>query len=273
MRSNPLVSIILPCYNGERFIQDSIDSVLAQDYEHWELLLINDGSTDNSRDIIKKNKDERIKYFEQSNRGVSAARNLGLSKMLGEYFCFLDADDQLTINSLSARLTVFEKKPSVGFVDGTVHLTDELGHIISHRHYQPNFRGKPLMQLQQLKGNCFFGPTWMIKRNAKLNYTFDEKMTHCEDLYFYISIASDYLYDYTDDAILNYRKYNNSAMSNLMGLENGYIALIKKLRIKYSNINPFYTKLKVTKIMFLSHLFDGKSILNAIGSVYRIMIS
>jgi teichuronic acid biosynthesis glycosyltransferase TuaG len=90
-----LVSIIMPVFNAGQFIEQAVQSVLDQTYGNWELLIVNDGSTDDSLHVVQKFNDERIFIFHQANRGVSAARNAGLANMRGEFFCFLDADDIL----------------------------------------------------------------------------------------------------------------------------------------------------------------------------------
>lgn len=92
----PLVSVIMPCYNGERFIAEAIESVLGQTYQNWELIIINDGSTDNSEKIIKEllNKDNRIRYIKNNkNKGIPATRNVGIKASKGEYIALLDQDD------------------------------------------------------------------------------------------------------------------------------------------------------------------------------------
>lgn len=93
--TNALVSIITPLYNGERFVAQTIESVLAQTYTEWEMIIINDGSKDNGENVVKKyaDKDARIKLYSQPNGGSSSARNNGLRRAQGEYICFLDADD------------------------------------------------------------------------------------------------------------------------------------------------------------------------------------
>ena len=95
MKNNDLISVIIPVYNAERFVAQTLDSVLEQTYENWEAILVNDGSTDNSLDILQKyaQKDARFKIIDKKNGGVSAARNDGLKKAAGEYITFLDADD------------------------------------------------------------------------------------------------------------------------------------------------------------------------------------
>ncbi|WP_422361701.1 glycosyltransferase family 2 protein [Reichenbachiella sp.] len=265
-----LVSIILPVFNGAQFLNNSIQSVMKQDHTNWELLVINDGSTDDSKQIIGQYQDSRIKYFEQVNKGVSSARNVGLAKMTGDYFCFLDADDLLSPNSLSARLAVFEKNPIISFVDGKVFFIDSYGTRISGK-YLPNYTGDPFSKLLALSSDCFFGSTWMIKKRDDVSYRFDENMTHSEDLNFYLSFAKEGYYDFTKEWILSVRMGNESAMSNLIGLENGYIQLIKNIRNNFPDHYRLSLKLRVLKIMFLSHLFDGKDPINALGSIYRIL--
>ena len=82
------VTIIMPAYNSGKYIADTIKSVLSQQYAYWELLIIDDGSTDNTREVVQTFKDGRIKMFAQPNAGVSAARNNGLEQMSGSFFCF-----------------------------------------------------------------------------------------------------------------------------------------------------------------------------------------
>jgi glycosyltransferase involved in cell wall biosynthesis len=98
----PFISIIIPIYNAEKYLNSCIESVLSQQVKDFELLLINDGSKDNSLDICNEyaSKDSRIKVFDKPNGGVSSARNLGLDNATGEYIMFIDADDRLTPNAL-----------------------------------------------------------------------------------------------------------------------------------------------------------------------------
>jgi glycosyltransferase involved in cell wall biosynthesis len=113
----PLVSIILPVYNNEKYVRYSIDSVLSQNHANWELLVVNDGSTDTSKEIIESYSDKRIIKIHQQNKGVSGARNSAMKRMSGDYFCFLDADDTLSPNSLSSRLGIFLLDSGLDFVD------------------------------------------------------------------------------------------------------------------------------------------------------------
>lgn len=107
-----LVSVITPVYNGERFVGQTIESVLAQTYPHWEMLIVNDGSTDNSETIVCRyaNQDPRIHYFYQSNKGSASARNHGLHEAKGRYIVFLDADDYWDSTFLEEQLQFMQEK-------------------------------------------------------------------------------------------------------------------------------------------------------------------
>lgn len=95
---SPLVSIIVPCYNQGQYLGEALDSVLAQTYSNWEVIIVDDGSTDNSAEVAKAYiaKDSRIHYFHQTNAGPSAARNYGVRESKGKYIQFLDGDDKLS---------------------------------------------------------------------------------------------------------------------------------------------------------------------------------
>ena len=112
-----LVSVIMPCFNQGRFLGEAIESVLEQDYPHKELIVVNDGSVDNTADVALSYKD-RIIYLVQENKGCWAARNAGLDRAKGDYIAFLDSDDVYLPGSLGYLTSHLEKHPDVGMVCG-----------------------------------------------------------------------------------------------------------------------------------------------------------
>ena len=90
-----MISVVIPVYNGEEYVKRCIDSVLSQTYTDYEMIVVNDGSTDSSEQIIKGIKSDKIKYIYQKNKGAAAARNRGISEAKGEYLFFLDSDDAI----------------------------------------------------------------------------------------------------------------------------------------------------------------------------------
>ena len=250
-----LVSIIMPVYNAEEYIVEAIQSVLSQSYVCWELLVINDGSTDDTEGRIRSFDDLRIRYFKQRNMGVSAARNVGLSCMQGDYFCFLDADDVMPPNSVKSRLELFLQDKRLSFVDGLV-LIKNVSLSKTTEKYIPNFSGYPFSELTKLSDRCFLGNTWMIKRLKNETYRFEEGLTHSEDLLFYLNIAEQGTYAATEEVVLWYRTGNSSAMSNLEGLEHGYAEFYRAVRkARKSSIRQrWYLKYKIIRIMVFSYL-------------------
>lgn len=99
----PFVSVIIPAYNAERWLDDSLGSVLAQSFDDWEAVVVNDGSTDNTVEVASNyaNQDKRIRVISQENGGISAARNTGIDNARGRYVFFLDADDRLPGEALA----------------------------------------------------------------------------------------------------------------------------------------------------------------------------
>lgn len=250
----PLVSVIMSIYNGEKYLAEAIGSVLEQSYQNWELLAVNDGSTDSSEEILLSFRDDRIKYFYKKNGGVSSGRNLGLRKMNGDFFCFLDADDQFTKNSIKSRIQKFIAEPDCDFIDGTVVKMDaELKEVVSV--WIPSFQGNPFEDLVRLTGKSFFGPSWMIRRKQGIIYQFRDGLTHCEDLLFYMELSrSGGEYDFVHDEALHYRIHGNSAMSNLNGLTEGYHQVYQWLRDNSEDFLCTVYKGRANRIITLSFL-------------------
>ncbi len=111
MPSSSLISIIMPCYNAGKLIAETIESVLQQTHKEFELIIIDDGSTDNSKEIISSFNDERIKYFAQPNAGQCKASNFGISVSKGDFIKFLDADDIINSKHLELQLTRIKDHP------------------------------------------------------------------------------------------------------------------------------------------------------------------
>ena len=127
MKQN-LVSIITPMYNAEKYVAQTIESVLAQTYSDWEMIIVNDGSKDNCAEIVKEytQKDKRIKLINQPNSGSASARNNALRNAVGQYICFLDADDLWDNNFLEKQINFLKEKNAV-LVFSSYRRIDEKG--------------------------------------------------------------------------------------------------------------------------------------------------
>lgn len=221
MIDKPLISVIMPAYNAELFIEAAINSILGQTYPNWELLLVNDGSTDGTEAILAKYTDPRIRKFSKPNGGIGSARNLALAHVRGEFLAFLDADDVLPADSIASRLRIFATHPDTDMIDGVVHCMDRSLTKVLRSHY-PDFRGAPLAHLVTLSDRAFFGLSWMLRWPKGHPQRFVEGVSHAEDLHFFIRYAAERYYRATTDTVLLYRVSGSSSMSDLNGLDRSY---------------------------------------------------
>lgn len=126
-KNRPLVSIIIPVYNAERFVYSTLESVLNQSWRNLEVIVVNDGSTDRSMEICQQFDDPRITYVEQENGGTAAARNTGIRHARGEYIGFIDADDSWMPEKIARHMGQFNQDPDLGVVYSFSTLVDEAG--------------------------------------------------------------------------------------------------------------------------------------------------
>jgi len=124
----PKVSIIIPTYNYAHFITEAIQSVLSQTFQDFEVIVVDDGSTDNTREVLAQF-GNKIRYIYQENRGLSAARNTGILNSSGQYLCFLDSDDSLLPEKLELQVKLLDSKVDVDLVYTWWYLVDENGNI------------------------------------------------------------------------------------------------------------------------------------------------
>lgn len=126
LSAEPLVSIIIPCYNYGRFLGDTLNSLLSQEYQNWECCVVDDGSTDNTKEVVTSYliKDTRFHYIRQNNMGVSGAKNTGIKICRGKYIQFLDADDMLHKQKLALQVAYLQQHTEVDIVYGNAIFFD-----------------------------------------------------------------------------------------------------------------------------------------------------
>lgn len=122
--NNPVISVIVPCYNQAIYLPEALQSVLEQEFQDWECIIVNDGSSDNTEEIAKEweEKDKRFRYIYKPNSGVADARNQGIKEALGEYILPLDGDDKIGSRYIADALSIFHKNPTVKLVYSDVIL-------------------------------------------------------------------------------------------------------------------------------------------------------
>jgi len=223
-------TLITPVFNGKKHLRATINSVLAQCQQDWEWIIVDDGSTDGTAELLDRIEDNRIVVVHQNNAGVSAARNAGLDRARGDYVTFLDADDTLPPNALALRCAVLDANSDVDIVHGSVRIISD---ALPERIQQPSLSRVPLLHpLARLDPTVFFGVNYMVRRDRIGTVRFPRHVTHCEDLLFFLSLAHNARLNYAavPDVIYEYRVRAGSAMSNLDGLEAGYLELVRQCK-------------------------------------------
>lgn len=210
----PLVSVIMPAYNSEKYIGKSIESVLAQDYEKFELIIVDDGSKDGTKSIVEQyaKNDIRIKLLEQANQGVSAARNKGLDTATGEYVAFLDSDDLWDADNLSVMVQATECTKS-GLVCASMDIINADG---TRQKANTAYKDGELMDFVTNNNEIrfFWGVGSVIIRRdilEKYHIRFDRGIAIMEDIGFYIKIFAVTNLKAVPRVMAHYCKHDNSA--------------------------------------------------------------
>jgi glycosyltransferase involved in cell wall biosynthesis len=212
----PDITVIIPTYNRAHMIEDAIKSVQHQKYQDWELLVIDDASTDHTNEIVAQliRNDNRIKYIRhKKNLGGNVARNLGVKESKGHFISFLDDDDTICPEKLSLQYEYFLKNPKNGLIySGFEYVdahTDEVIKII-----KPRYRGKVLSDI--LRNNILGSPTPLIKRECfKIAGNFDEDLRSSQDWDLWIRIAQYFEFDYIDAPLAKVSLHGNQISVNL----------------------------------------------------------
>jgi glycosyltransferase involved in cell wall biosynthesis len=228
----PRVSIIIPTFNCARFLERTLKSVFAQTYSDYEIIVVDDGSTDETKDLISY-WDEKVTYIYQPNQGPSAARNLGVSKSTGELLAYLDADDAFYPEFLDKQVTFLDSHPECGIVHCKVTFMDENDRLISF----DIRRKKPLSPIQgfcimQLLESCNIQLPSVVERRTCYDRVggFDVRFRYAEDYLHWILVAlNGYAIGYTEEPLGMYRFRAGSLSKNKIAMGESTVEMFRVL--------------------------------------------
>lgn len=228
------ISVIIPTYNYARYLPRAIDSVLSQTYKDYEIVVVDDGSTDNTKEVLGPYMD-KIRYIYQSNTGISGARNRAIKESQGKYIAFLDADDSWVPEKLTIQMDVFEKNPSVGLVYSKVTLFREDGTIVEV--YPTRDPGKNAQELAERLG---YLPTSTIMASKSLVEqvgSFDENLPTSEDLDLWVRIArAARIYEVAGPVLAYHYNHGGNISSKEMKMYEGWVRFHHKVLREYTDI-------------------------------------
>ncbi len=265
---NKKISIITASYNYEKYISETIESVINQTYTNWELIIIDDGSKDNSIEVIKSycEKDNRIKLYTHENnvnKGLVETLKLGISKATTEWIAFLESDDTFVPNCLEEKVKVIEKHPETALVFSDVNMfgNDELINKNYSRHFE---RVKKVLDKQQFPTKNLLKyfteenliPTFSVVAVKKselekcdFNVPYSKAIL---DYYLWIQLADKYIY-YIDKKLSNWRMHDNSYIhsANSFYIEFAFRVMLMNFRTKNTNVSILFTILFYIKRLLL----------------------
>jgi len=248
-RAHERFSVIMPCYNAASFIREAVESALAQTHPLHELIVVDDGSTDASLDILEGITDSRLRVIRAAHGGVSRARNRGLEEATGDYVCFLDADDRWFPTTLEREAAVFRKEPDVGVIILNFERFDEAGVFpatqfafypeVSRLQSRPARGGagrvivgdpfSELVAFDQLPG---WTPATVFRASAIAGLSFDETLPPCEDLDFCLRAFLRTSVAYIDQPLVQVRRHG----ANMTADTSGIPALIGKVLTGFDSV-------------------------------------
>ena len=211
----PTVSVIIPVYNKREYIKETINSVLNQDFGSFEIIVVDDGSTDDSLEVVKSISDPRLQIFSQSNSGVERSRNFGFSKSVGPFVVFLDADDLMSSNRLRKQVDLFNATKDLVLVGTWASVIDHSGEMIGS--IRPPTSNAAL-QLAHLFRNQFVSSSVMIKRSVIENgVVFNESRgkRFAEDYDLWLRLAQKGQVSNIPEKLTAYRRLNASRSQSI----------------------------------------------------------
>lgn len=248
------VSVLMPVYNGEAYLEEAIKSIIGQSYTDWELIVINDGSTDNTKQIIRSFEDNRIKYYENTeNCGLIETLNNGLTLCQNEYIARMDADDIAHPKRLELQVDKMDKDSKLAMCGTAATVInsqkEEIGKVV-------NPTNNTDLQISLLFTNPFIHPSVMIRRCILKNLRFSKEALHIEDFLLWTELAERGNIANLATPLLSYRWHEtNVSVKHNDTQEKTKDKIIKDQLIRVLNLNPTEDELKTHRLTFtLYHL-------------------
>ena len=217
-----LVSVVIPCYNHAQFLAQAIESALGQSYSNFEIIVVDDGSTDATAEVVRRY--SSVQYVRQENAGLSSARNTGLRRSRGEFLVFLDADDRLLPHALETGVSCIEQHPECAFVSGYCRVIDSNGailpsprqHHVEREHYLKLLRG----------GSYIWCPATVFYQRQIFDFVhgFDVALSPVADYDLYLRITRDFPVHSHNHIIAEYRQHRFNMSRDVSVMERAALA-------------------------------------------------
>lgn len=224
----PTVSIVIPAYNAMKYLPETVASVMGQTYRDFEIVLVNDGSSDHIKEWVAAQDIPQLRLISQENRGLSGARNTGIKHALGRYVALLDADDLWEPTKLEKQVQVLEAHPDVGLVYTWTALIDEQG-ALTGRYYRRHEEGNVWSTLVEFNVVGCGSVPLLRKSCLEESGEFDENLkSFVEDWDLWLRMARRHLFKVVKEPLVYYRQRPDSASKNWAAMEQSYNLVLQK---------------------------------------------
>ncbi|MGE4350116.1 MAG: glycosyltransferase family 2 protein [Candidatus Berkiella sp.] len=258
---NEIISVVMPCYNGEKTLQKTLDSVFAQSFQEFKLYCVNDGSTDGTAKILAQYAllNKNMVVIDKVNQGQTRAKNDALKVAKGKYIAFIDSDDVWDNEKLLYQYACMEKERDVGLCYTNGYYIDTDDHIDQKFGVETKLQGECLREL--LMGNAIVASSVMI-RAALLKKTglFDENLSACENWELWTRFASHAKIAMIDMPLTHYRRHDDNMSHNIDKMRKNRLYVLEKNAQTYHNYFPDFNRL-VKESFYKAHQFFGENYL------------
>ena len=264
------ISVIIPAYNAERTILETITSVQQQTFSNFELIVINDGSTDRTLELLNTVTDSRLKIFSYSNGGLPTARNRGISRATAEFIAFLDADDLWTPDKLELQLAALEQHPEAGVAYSWTSFMEEKEGSLSFKPCEPVFfEGNVYANL--LVGDFIYNGSNTLIRSQAIESTgeFDPTLKSCEDWDYWLRLAARWHFVVVPKHQILYRRSTGAMSSKVEVMKQACIIVMEKAyqaappELQYLKNQSFTSFHKYCADLYLKHSTDMNGVKEA----------
>ena len=251
MNNTDLISVIIPTYNRAHVIKRSVQSVLNQTYKNLELIIVDDGSTDNTKEIIDSINDKRIVYVKQENQGASAARNKGIDLAKGKYIAFQDSDDVWHLDKLEKQINALKQ--------------NNADVVFCKKFINGNLRKRKIAQwfkngfLQKDELPIGIGTqTLLLKKDIMINNKFNTAIQCIEDFEILVRLKKNYSFFCIDEGLVDYFIQKNSVSNEYEKILDNFEKILKSNNFFLKDYSPYYLELLAKKYLGIAFGIENK---------------
>ena len=270
IKEMPLVSVVVPCYNHEKYVKKTIESIINQTYKNIELIVIDDGSKDNSVQVIQEMADKHgFTFVHRPNKGLSATLNEGIRLSKGKYFCAIASDDILMLEKIEKQVTFMEANPEYGMCYGKIVYFED---TIEKTSEYPNSNKEGWVFDDLLNYGCFIpAPSTFIKKEVFKSVGGYDESLWIEDWDMWLRISKKYKIGFINEYFAFYRRHDSNISSQVIKMYEAEKQILEKYK-DYENFDNVIKNKKIVWFSLLSRKYKKEAMKYFIHSIKYLLV-